>query len=60
MNATRHGAPPIQAQTQRLDELLGQARLASAALRLTLRKVVPGLAGEEPPSLGSKRRGQLG
>jgi len=50
----------IQAQAQRLDELLGQARLASAELRLTLRKVVPGLAGEEPPSLGSKRRGQLG
>jgi signal transduction histidine kinase len=50
----------IQAQAQRLDELLGQARLASAELRLTLQKVVPGLAGEEPPSLGSKRRGQLG
>jgi len=50
----------IQAQAQRLDELLGEARLASAELRLTLRKVVPDLAGEEPPSLGSKRRGQLG
>ena len=35
----------IQAQAQRLDDLLGQARLASAELRLTLRKVAPALAG---------------
>ena len=33
----------IQAQAQRLDDLLGQARLASAELRLTLRKVAPAL-----------------
>jgi len=58
--ASHELAQEIQAQAQRLDELLGRAHLASAELRLTLRKVVPGLAGEEPTSLGSKRRGQLG
>ena len=48
----------IQAQAQRLDELLGQARLASTELRLTLRKAGPALAGEEPSSPGGlKRRG---
>ena len=33
----------IQAQAQRLDDLLGQARLASAELRLTLREIAPAL-----------------
>ena len=50
----------IQAQAQRLDDLLGQARLASAELRLTLRKVAPALAGEEPSSPGGLKRRGLG
>jgi len=53
----------IQAQAQRLDDLLGQARAASAELRLTLRKLAPSLegAGQDPSSpAGWKRRGQLG
>ena len=50
----------IQAQAQRLDELLGQARLASAELRLTLRKAAPALAGEEPSSPGGLKRRGLG
>ena len=50
----------IQAQAQRLDELLGQARLASAELRLTLRKGAPALAGDEPSSPGGSKRYGLG
>jgi len=51
----------IQAQAQRLDELLGQARLASAELRLTLRTAAPALFDADPSSPGGwKRRGQLG
>jgi len=51
----------IQAQAQRLDDLLGQARHASAELRLSLRKVAPALLDEDPSSPGGwKRRGQLG
>ena len=50
----------IQAQAQRLDELLGQARLASAELRLTLRKAAPALAGDEPASPGGSKRYGLG
>jgi hypothetical protein len=54
-------APRLQAQAERLEDLLGQARLASAELRLTLRKIAPALAGEDPTSsAGSKRRWQLG
>ena len=36
----------IQAQAKRLDDLLGQARLASAELRLTLREIAPALLEE--------------
>ena len=52
----------IQAQAQRLDDLLGQARLASAELRLTLREIAPALLEEDPSSPGGwRRRGrQLG
>ena len=51
-------ADRIQAQAQRLDEVLGQARIASAELRLTLRKVAPALEGADPSSpAGLKRRG---
>ena len=51
----------IQAQAQRLDDLLGQARLASAELRLTLREVAPALLDVDPSSPGGwRRRGQLG
>ena len=51
----------IQAQAQRLDDLLGQARLASAELRLTLRTAAPALFAEDPSSPGGWRRGrQLG
>jgi GAF domain-containing protein len=51
----------IQAQAKHLDDLLGQARIASAELRLTLRQVAPALETEEPSSPGGwKRRGQLG
>jgi DNA-binding transcriptional MerR regulator len=50
----------IQGQAQRLEDLLAQARLASAELRLTLRKVAPALAGEEPPSPGGLKRRGLG
>ncbi len=50
----------IHAQAQRLDDLLGQARLASAELRLTLRALAPALL-EDPSSRGAwRRRGQLG
>ena len=51
----------IQAQAKRLDDLLGQARLASAELRLTLREIAPALLEEDPSSPGGwRRRGQLG
>jgi hypothetical protein len=51
----------ILAQAQRLDDLLGQARLASTELRLTLRAAAPALLDEDPSSPGSgRRRGQLG
>jgi GAF domain-containing protein len=50
----------IQTQAQRLEDLLGQARLASAELRLTLRQVAPALAGEEPSSPGGLKRRGLG
>jgi hypothetical protein len=54
----------IQEQAQRLEDLLAQARLASAELRLSLRKIAPaleGLDGEGPASPGGwKRRRQLG
>ena len=51
----------ILAQAQRLDDLLGQARLASTELRLTLRAAEPALLDEDPSSPGSgRRRGQLG
>jgi hypothetical protein len=51
----------ILAQAQRLEDLLGQARLASAELRSTLRTVDPALLGEDPSSPGGwRRRGQLG
>lgn len=50
--------PRVRSLVERLDALLGQARLASAELRLTLRKVAPALVGDEPPSpAGSRRRG---
>jgi hypothetical protein len=51
----------ILAQAQHLEDLLCQARLASAELRLTLRKVAPALEVEDAPLPGGwKRRGQLG
>ena len=51
----------IQAQAQRLDDLLGQARLASAELRLTLRRIAPALEDDDSSSPDDwKRRGQLG
>ena len=51
----------IQAQAQRLDDLLEQARLASTELRLTLRMAAPALFDEDPSSPGGgRRRGQLG
>ncbi|HUE67520.1 MAG TPA: hypothetical protein VMP38_05005 [Candidatus Acidoferrum sp.] len=51
----------IQAQARCLDDLLGQARHASAELRLTLRRVVPTQLDEDSSSPGGwKRRGQLG
>jgi hypothetical protein len=50
----------IQAQVRCLDDLLGQARHASAELRLTLRRVVPAQLDEDSSSPGGwKRRGQL-
>ena len=50
----------VQAQAQRLDDLLGEARLASAELRLTLRTVSPALEGDDSSSLGDwRRRGRL-
>jgi hypothetical protein len=51
----------ILAQAQHLEDLLCRARLASAELRLTLRKVAPALEVEDAPLPdGWKRRGQLG
>jgi signal transduction histidine kinase len=51
----------LQTQSQRLEDLLGEARLASAELRLTLRKVTPTLESEDGSSPGGwKRRGQRG
>ena len=48
----------ILAQAQHLEDLLCQARLASAELRLTLRKVAPALEVEDAPLPdGGKRRG---
>jgi len=49
-----------QAQAQRLDELLDQARLAAAELRVTLGAAAPAPPGAGPPLPGGKRRGQLG
>jgi hypothetical protein len=65
LHATQDGAldelgRKIDGQAQRLDELLGHARLASAELRLTLRKVAPALAGVEPSSPGGLKRRGLG
>jgi hypothetical protein len=51
----------VEAQAQHLEDLLRQARLASAELRLTLRKVAPAPEVEDAPLPdGWKRRGQLG
>jgi hypothetical protein len=52
----------IQEQAQQLENLLCQARLASAELRLSLRRGVPAPGGgENAPSLGGRKRGgQLG
>jgi DNA-binding transcriptional MerR regulator len=54
----------IQAQAQRLEDLLCQARLASAELRLSLRQIAPALEeldGDDSASPGGWRgRGQLG
>jgi signal transduction histidine kinase len=50
----------IQTQAQRLDDLLGEARVASAQLRLTLRKIVPTLELDDSSSPDDlKRRGQV-
>jgi len=51
----------IQAQAQRLDELLGQARLASAELRVALGAAAAASPGRgDPPSQGGwKRRGPM-
>jgi hypothetical protein len=47
-------------QAQRLDDLLGEARVASAQLRLTLRKIVPTLELDDSSSPDDlKRRGQV-
>ena len=50
----------IQTQAQRLDNLLGEARVASAELRLSLRKIAPALEGDDSSSPDDlKRRGQV-
>ena len=50
----------IQAQSQRLDDLLGQACLASAELRQTVGTAAPARPSEDPSLPGVWKRGQLG
>jgi hypothetical protein len=51
----------IWRRAQRLDDLLGQARLASTELRLTLRRVAPALEATIRRHLpAGSGRGQLG